>query len=192
MYWIRIRVGGRLSYCSTHHDLCQISRLVPMSVRGRDEARVLHSSLILYFALTSKQFFSMQGILSPVEWVLSIYGAAAGLLLFSLETQLKFLRHKIADSFGFLYAPILRFLFLLLTASVSWLHHHLFSDAVAVTLVVVAFVNLYAMCCYPEYEDEREVLAREEDRRLGNLIRKEVIKQAAQQRQTTGTESDWL
>jgi len=24
------------------------------------------------------------------------------------------------------------------------------------------------------------------------LIRKEVIKQAAQQRQTTGTESDWL
>ena len=134
----------------------------------------------------------MQGILSPVEWVLSIYGAAAGLLLFSLETQLKFLRHKIADSFGFLYAPILRFLFLLLTSSVSWLHHHLFSDAVAVSLVVVAFVNLYAMCCYPEYEDEREVLARAEDRRLGNLIRKEVIKQAAQQRQTTGTESDWL
>ena len=134
----------------------------------------------------------MQGILSPVEWVLSIYGAAAGLLLFSLETQLKFLRHKIADSFGFLYAPILRFLFLLLTASVSWLHHHLFSDAVAVSLVVVAFVNLYAMCCYPEYEDEGEVLARAEDRRLGNLIRKELIKQAAQQRQTTGTESDWL
>jgi len=131
----------------------------------------------------------MQGILSPADWVLSIYGAAAGLLLFSLETQLKFLRQKIADSFGFLYVPILRFLFLLLTASVSWLHRHLLSDAVAISLVVVAFVNLYAMCCYPEYEDEREVLAREEDRRLGSLMQKEVTKQAARQ---VRTESDWL
>jgi len=132
----------------------------------------------------------MQGILSPAEWVLSVYGAAAGLLLFSLETQLKFLRHRIADSFGFLFAPLLRFLFLLLTASVSWLHHHLFSDAVAISLVVVAFVNLYAMCCYPECKDEWEVLAREEDRRLGRLVRKEMTKQA--ERQATGTESDWL
>ena len=118
----------------------------------------------------------MQGIESPVEWVLSVYGAAAGCLLFGLETQLKFLRHRIADSFGFLYTSALRFLFLLLTASVVWLHHHVFSDAVAICLVVIAFVNLYAMCCYPEYEDEREVLMREEDRRLGRLIRKEVTK----------------
>ena len=132
----------------------------------------------------------MQGIQSPAEWVLSVYGAAAGLLLFSLETQLKFLRHRIADSFGFLYAPLLRFLFLLLTASIAWLHHHLFSDAVAICLVVVAFINLYAMCCYPQHENEREALIREEDRRLGRLVREEMTGKAA--RQATGTESDWL
>lgn len=132
----------------------------------------------------------MQGIHSPAEWVLSVYGAAAGLLLFSQETRLKFLRHRIADSFGFLYAPLLRFLFLILTASVAWLHHHLFSDAVAICLVVVAFINLYAMCFYPEYEKEREVTIREEDRRLGRSIRKELMGKAA--RHATGTESDWL
>ena len=129
----------------------------------------------------------MQGIQSPAEWVLSVYGTAAGLLLFSLETQLKFLRHRIADSFGFLYAPLLRFLFLLLTASVAWLHHHLFSDAVAMCLVVVAFINLYAMCCYPEM---REVLISEEDRRLGRLVRKEMAEKASCQ--ATRTETDWF
>ena len=132
----------------------------------------------------------MHGIQSPAEWVLSVYGTAAGLLLFSLETQLKFLRHRIADSFGFLYAPLLRFLFLLFTASVAWLHHHLFSDAVAMCLVVVAFINLYAMCCYPAQQNEREVLIREEDRRLGRLIRKELAEKTACR--ATRTETDWL
>jgi len=95
------------------------------------------------------QCFAMQGTLSPSQWILAGYGASSGILLLCLETQLTFLKDRIADSFGFLFNPVLRFLFLLLTASVSWLHHHIFSDAVAIALIVVAVLNLYVMCRFP-------------------------------------------
>mmetsp|Transcript_16048 Transcript_16048/g.35721 ORF Transcript_16048/g.35721 Transcript_16048/m.35721 type:complete len:239 (+) Transcript_16048:68-784(+) len=100
-------------------------------------------------ALITCSCFAMQGTLSPSQWILAGYGASSGILLLCLETQLTFLKDRIADSFGFLFNPVLRFLFLLLTASVSWLHHHIFSDAVAIALIVVAVLNLYVMCRFP-------------------------------------------
>lgn len=135
----------------------------------------------------------MQGTLSPPQWVLATYGASSGVLLLCLETQLKFLRGCIADSFGFLFNPVLRFLFLLLTASVSWLHNHIFSDVVAVSLVVVAVLNLYVMCRFSSYGEIRDRLAKEEDQSLqslGHRVRNEATKHAI--RNSTGTESDWL
>ena len=156
---------------------------------------LMHLALITcsLHSLTPQKVFAMQGTLSPAQWVIAAYGASSGILLLCLETQLKFLRGCIADSFGFLFNPVLRFLFLLLTASVSWLHHHMFSDVVAVSLVVVALMNLYVMCRFVSYGELRDQFSKEEGQSLqsvGRTISNEVTNQALQN--STGTESDWL
>ena len=148
-----------------------------------------HSDLVTYFSHL-QQFFSIQLTLSPTRLVLSGYGVCFGVLLFCFEVQLEFLERRIAASCGFLYNSAFRFMFLLLTASLAWSQHHLFSDITSAALIFVAVINLYVMCRYSEFEETRERLAKEEERAMTQKLRKEAARQAL--RQVTGTESDWL
>jgi len=115
------------------------------------------------------------------NWVLAVYATCGGLLVCCLETQLKFLRVMIALNFGFLFDPIMRFLYYILMASVAWAYDNLFGMIVAALLVAVAIFNTYVLCRYPSYRKVRERIAEEEDKRIEARISKEVKKQAVNQ-----------
>lgn len=129
-------------------------------------------------ALITFSILEMVSLPSPAHWVLSIYATCGGLLVCCLETQLKFVRVRIALNFGFLFSPFLRFFFYILMASISWSFENVLTQIVSMALIVVALFNTYVLCRYPSYRAIRERLAAEEDTKIEARISGEVKKQA--------------
>lgn len=113
--------------------------------------------------------------------ILAVYATCGGLLIFCLETQLKFVRVMIALNFGFLFNSAWRFIFYLMMGSVAYSFENLFATIVAGAFVFVACFNTYVLCRYPSYRKVREKIAEEEDKRIEARISREVKKQAASQ-----------
>lgn len=114
----------------------------------------------------------------PQYWVLCFYSACGGLLICCLETQLSFIRTSIALNFGFLFNPVLRFVYYILLATICYSLNDLFGKITAGCLVGVAFYNTYVLMKYPAYRKMRDQIAKEEDARINAAIRERVRKEA--------------
>jgi len=121
------------------------------------------------------------GLGHPSIWTMSIYATCGGLLVCCQETQLKFVRTKIAMNFGFLFHSIYRFLFYILMASVTWSYQGLLGYITSGVLAGMAVFNTFVLCRYPAYRMMRESIAAEEDKRIQSKINQQVRKQAASQ-----------
>lgn len=127
------------------------------------------------------QIVEMVALPPPSLWILSIYATCGGTLVCCLETQLKFVRTRIAMNFGFLFSPFWRFFFYLLMASVAWSYNKFYTKGVAIALICVAFYNTYILYRYPSYRAVREQIAEEEDRRLEAKISEAATNQVKKQ-----------
>ena len=119
--------------------------------------------------------------LSPKHWVLGAYATCGGCLICCLETQLKFFRTAIAMNFGFLFNPLLRFVYYILLATVCLSFDDIFGKMLAAALAGIAIYNTYVLIKYPAYRKMRDELANEEDTRIQKRMREQVRKEATKQ-----------
>jgi len=119
--------------------------------------------------------------LSPKHWVLGAYATCGGCLICCLETQLKFFRTAIAMNFGFLFNPLLRFVYYILLATVCLSFDDIFGKILAAALAGIAIYNTYVLIKYPAYRKMRDELANEEDTRIQKRMREQVRKEATKQ-----------
>ncbi|KAL3817100.1 hypothetical protein ACHAXA_009931 [Cyclostephanos tholiformis] len=105
-------------------------------------------------------------VLSLPKMVLAGYGICFGLLICSLESNLSFLRKPIASNFGFLYNPILRFMFYVLMGMVAWSFGTVLGKISAGLLSFQAVVNTYVLCRYKGYGKALREVSDEEEAKL--------------------------
>jgi len=116
------------------------------------------------------------GIAKPSQFVVAFYVGFGGFLILLQETQLSFLRVRMAMNFGFLFNPPLRFFYYMLLASMCWPLND-FGKGTACVVGALAVYNTYILCKYPEYKERREKIAKEEDSRIKKRIKEQTMKQ---------------
>lgn len=119
----------------------------------------------------------MLGLPSIPNIILGIYGIIFSTLVFITETQIFLFRTLIAVNFGFLFHPILRLIFYGVLASVALSYESLLGYVSAGMVVGCAGYNTYVLLKYPEYKEERDRLALEEDAIVQARLREEGLKQ---------------
>jgi len=116
------------------------------------------------------------GFVKPAKFVIALYAGFGGLLILLQETQLSFLRVRMAMNFGFLFNPLLRFFYYILLSSMCW-SLDVFGRVTACVVGALAVYNTYVLCKYPEYKESREKLAKEEDSKIRKRIKEQATKQ---------------
>ena len=119
----------------------------------------------------------MLGLPSISNIILGVYGIIFSTLVFVTETQIFLFRKLIAVNFGFLFHPILRLLFYGVLCSVAISYESLLGYVSAGLVAACAAYNTYVLWVYPEYKEERDRLAREEDQVVESRLREEGLKQ---------------
>lgn len=130
------------------------------------------AAMITHAILTLLRFASLG------QFVLAMYAICSGCLICLLETQLKFIRTPIAINFGFLFDPALRFMYYIIIASLEWSFCDLLGKIVAGVIVGAAIYNTFVMFKFPKYRKKRDELAKLEDSRIQQKIRKKVQEEA--------------
>jgi len=102
-----------------------------------------------------------------------------GILICCLELNLSFLRVRIASSFGFLYNPLLRLLFSVLTASIAWSFETSLGTIACGALLILALFNTYVICRYPQYRAALKELSDEDEKVIKREARKHAWRYAA-------------
>uniref|UniRef100_A0A7R9WCL4 Uncharacterized protein n=1 Tax=Pseudictyota dubia TaxID=2749911 RepID=A0A7R9WCL4_9STRA len=110
---------------------------------------------------------------TPARWVLAAYATMGGLLLICLESPFSALRTCVALNFGFLYNPLLRFIFHALMCSITWSFHTLLGNLTVVALAITAPVNAYCLCMHQSLTAERDAALKEEERLIEARVREE-------------------
>uniref|UniRef100_A0A7S2E2I1 Uncharacterized protein n=1 Tax=Helicotheca tamesis TaxID=374047 RepID=A0A7S2E2I1_9STRA len=106
--------------------------------------------------------------------VLSSYLTIAGILICCIELDLSFLRATLSLNFGFTHSPILRFFFYMLLSIIPWSYKNLVGRVVSLSILVVGVANVYMLCRYPGYRRERERIAKEEEERMEETLKREI------------------
>lgn len=91
--------------------------------------------------------------------------------MFCFETQLWFVRKRIASTFGFLFSPIYRSLLYALLAAVAYSYDSTLGLVSCITTSAIGAFNLYVLFMFPSYREERDKIAREEVRTVRQQIR---------------------
>ena len=82
--------------------------------------------------------------------------------------------------FGFLFNPILRTLFYGIMAATAYSYDSVLGYAsFGCTLACAAF-NFYVIVKYPEYKEERDKLAKEEDAKIDKVLKEEARRQISE------------
>lgn len=108
--------------------------------------------------------------------ILAGYGLCFGSLICCLEVNLSFLRHPIADNFGFLYNPLLRLMFYILLGMISWSFGTLLGMIASIALAVLSLFNTYVICRYPGSRAALKELADQDEKRMKREMNKQIIK----------------
>ncbi|KAL7515449.1 hypothetical protein ACHAXN_013516 [Cyclotella atomus] len=108
--------------------------------------------------------------------ILAVYGLCFGSLICCLEVNLSFLRHPIADNFGFLYNPLLRLMFYVLLGMISWSFGTLLGIIASIALAVLSLFNTYVICRYPGYRAALKELADEDEKKMKREMNKQILK----------------
>mmetsp|Transcript_13848 Transcript_13848/g.18143 ORF Transcript_13848/g.18143 Transcript_13848/m.18143 type:complete len:209 (-) Transcript_13848:26-652(-) len=117
---------------------------------------------------------------NAADFVLAVYAIIGGVLIFLMETQLKFIRIAISLNFGFMFSSWWRFLYYILLAAMAWEFGGIFDQIVAIAIVAIALFNSYVLCSYPSYRAMRDKIAEEEDKKIEARISQEVKNQVVQ------------
>lgn len=112
------------------------------------------------------------------KMVMGGYGICFGLLVCCLEVNLSFLRKRIADNFGFLFNSVFRLLFYCLMAMVTHSFESILGNVASISLGVLALVNTYVICKYPDYRQAMKELSDEDERKMKKEARKAAWKHA--------------
>jgi len=114
---------------------------------------------------------------TPAKFIVALYAGLGGLLILLQETQLSFFRVRVAMNFGFLFSPLLRFLYYMLLASMCWSLDSILGKITSSLVGGLAVYNTFILCKYPEYKKCREELAKKEDAKIAERIKEQTFKQ---------------
>jgi len=146
---------------------------LPKIVLGMRIANVATAVLLMASSISVMTMVLAWPPTSLARWVLAAYAALGGLLLLCLESPFSFLRTRIALNFGFLYDPVLRFVFNSLLCSIAWSFRTIPGDVTVAALGVMAPANAYVLCAHSSYGAERDVALEEEERLIAARAREE-------------------
>jgi hypothetical protein len=119
---------------------------------------------------------NLTNILAFSTMILAGYGVCFGSLICCLEVNLSFLRHPIADNFGFLYNPLLRLMFYILMGMVAWSFGTLLGMIASMALALLSLFNTYVICRYPGYRAAMKELADKDEKQLKREMNRQIIK----------------